>query len=278
MQYYILRDSEQEGPYDLIAIIRKIKNGSLSRSSILLDGDKKVVAENIPQLEEVFNEHEKAFALSDEKGYVPAGYFTALKKGWELVRFHLSFAVVTGIHALIALTVVYLLSGIFENLLLGLLSALWCYFIFIIYTLSILRKSRMQLLNIRYYKNLMAKYGGQLVILAQIFVVITAFLPIIFTPILGPLAYFLFLVPGSLLLTYIFFVPMVMCDRGVSIKEAFVINHERMKYGGLDNFTLCYTLLMTNIIAAPTIVGPFIILPVTFAALSEVYDSLYNEY
>lgn len=272
--FYIFAHEHLEGPYDLLSMIRKIKNGRITRDSqITLDPlDAPRPAGQYPLLLEVIEDQERVNAMAAQEPDAGISLFSALKGGWDVFQLNQTTAILTGVFALVALFGVMFFSVIPYPVVQGIVSAIWSYFVFNLYLIALSRKARMQLVHTEFYLWLLKKWKPLL--LASILgSLVPGIIPALLFPLIGPPALFLIFIPGLLVLAYLLFVPLIIVDQSVGLREALLINARKFKAAGVDFYSVIFGLVATNIIPLFPIT-----MPVTLGAACECYDRVYNEY
>ncbi len=276
IDYYIQIASQRQGPYDVVSVIRKIRNYTVSPDTIIFRGhdEQGNPAMHLPEFNEVFRDRDEDKALPGSAELPRLTFQGAFKLGMEFLKQHTSATVLTGIMLFAWLISTIVFAKILPGVVVGLLSSIAGYFFFVIYQLCILRKSRMQLLTPDFYRSMFKKNGLRLLVVALITSATVFFLPIFAGMVGGPLLeYFLILIPGSFILTFLFFAPMLVFDRGLSPVQAIKQSISSLRRMGFDNVLVIYLMVLVNF--SPLII---ITLPITIGALCEIYDSHFNEY
>lgn len=280
-EFYIDYNHQQLGPYDLMTMIRKIRNGQITRETIVyassVEGAQK--AGDLHHFFEIFieAEQERAQAGSGEKR--PLSFVQMIKAGLESLTMNLVMSVYTGIFLIVFVAVV----GAFFTLIGGgavlmLLISIVAYFLFSLYLLAILRKTRMQLLSMQYFKSILQRSGLQLLIVSALLGLVIFGIPGLIAVFTGPVALALILLPGSVLMMLFLFAPIAVADRGLKAKEALLFSKQAVMSLGRDNFIALYLVLLVNFIGGAILLVPLLLtLPVTISALCEVYDEHFNE-
>ncbi|MBY0355596.1 MAG: DUF4339 domain-containing protein [Rickettsiales bacterium] len=275
-EYFISRNGIVDGPFDLLSMIRKIKNGRVTPETMVAPDSSTaaVPAAKIQLLHEILTEHE--IAIQDSTKDVGAGFtlFGALRNGWEGFQINPNTALVTGLFAAIILFGVTIISLSVQGVLQGVLCSVWSFYIFNFYLVSLSRKSRMQLLHGDFYGWLVKKKWQSLLGAALISSLIPGIIPALLYPLLGNVAIALIFIPGALSIAYFMFLPLVIVDRGIGLREALSINAHHLKSAGLDFYTVIFGLVATNIIIP---LFP-VTLPITLSAACDMYDKAYNDY
>lgn len=265
-----------EGPFDLLSMIRKIKNGRLTRKTMVAvepDGEA-APAEDWPLLSEVIVDEELSRLTANDEAPPRFSAFKSLRDGADTFLNNPSMALLTGVFIACALLGVFLFSGFFSGLIFGLISAVWCYFVFNCYMISLLCKSRMQLLHLQFYRWLLFKKGRQILIASLCFSILPGIIPVLLYPLFGPLVFTLTIFPGLLFIAYFLFVPMIMVDRRVGFRSAISVNRQVMRSAGIDFYSVVFGLTALNFIIPLLPIS----MPVTLGAACDLYDKVYNEY
>lgn len=274
--YYIFDGNRRVGPYDMVAIIRKIRNYSVFRETPLYrDFDEEAQpAVRMPEFYDVFNELEQEPTLSDKRELPRLTFPATLKSGYEFLKLNTFSTVLTGLMLLVFLVSVAVFSKVIGGIPLGIIVSTFGYFAFVIYLLCIHRKSRMQLLTREFYHITFRKCGLRLLVVATITAATVFYLPIFIGAFAGPaVEYFLILIPGTFILTFLFFAPLLIVDRGMKPIPALKASIHNLRSLGFDNTLVIYLLILLNF--SPLVI---ITLPITLGALCEIYDTHFNEY
>jgi hypothetical protein len=279
--YYIHEDSGgQQGPFDVLGIIRKIRNGSLKKQHhVSRDDDvRPKPAYQHPELYDVFIEQDKTDQEQHDVDTIQATSFTALtKSGFSIIKEDHTAAILTGCLLILLFFVVgtgISMPSIVSAFLVPIVSC-FCFFMCLV---SILRVSRVQLLSLRYLIDVL-RHDGLKLLLSSLPVALVAFtIPWLLSDILGVGAWMLMLIAGIPLMAYLFYVPLLIVDRELSLKQAFVLNHRVMRALGLELYAIVLGMLLINAVAALTVVGVMVSLPITLLGLMSLYDHHFNEY
>lgn len=277
-EYYIEEENNRIGPLDLLTLVRRIRQGKFSKEAFIYkDGMAEALpAYLVPEIKSIFDDQ---MMIDNQPDVVSDGKFSfmqSVKNGVEFFKFNQSTALIVGAFLLIGALGGFLFSLIPVMLIAVILSGIWCYAVFGLMQVAMLKKSRMQLLSLNDMTGLAKKYGAKLLAVSVITLIIPFIIPAMLSAAIGPFGWFLLLVPGTFVWTYLFFVPLIVVDLNIGVKKAFGTNHRGMRKMGLDNFSVMYLLLMVNIIVAPLLLPLLITLPITLCAMCEMYDAVYN--
>ncbi len=280
MEYYIYKENHCLGPYDMVSMVRKIRNGHLPPEGRIgysrADTPKPAIefSEFYPIFEEIRNETFEA-----EQESIPVQELGAMfKDGLEFYKLHIEMSAVTGLFLLLAAGGVWGLSLALSGPLAGFAGSLWGYLLLAFYQTVVLRKSRMQLYTMSHFRQTLRRSGFRLLWLSLFIGPVTFGLPAILFSSLGPLALIWVLFPGSLLLMLFFFTPLLVVDRGFSVSSALNHSFRQARMLGVNNFSVLYVLLLVNFIGAPLMALPLLFtLPITISAMCVFYDEYFHE-
>ncbi len=280
-EFYIEYNHQQLGPYDLMTMIRKIRNGQVTRDTIVqvssMEGARK--AGDWHHFFEVFIEADQERAQGNSSEKRSLSFVQMIKAGLETLSMNLVMSVYTGIFLIAFVLIVGALFALIGGgAVLMLLIGIVAYFLFSLYLLAILRKTRMQLLSAQYFKSILKRSGLQLLAVSSLLGLLIFGVPGVIAALTGPFALALILLPGSVLMMLFLFAPIAVADRGLKAKEAMQFSKQAMKSLGRDNFIALYLVLLVNFIGGTLLLVPLLLtLPVTIAALCEVYDDHFND-
>jgi hypothetical protein len=279
--YYINEDSgTQHGPFDVLGIIRKIRNGSLKKQQLVSRDDdiRPKPAYQHPELYDVFIEQDKVEQEQHDVESIQATSFTALtKSGFSIIKEDHTAAILTGCLLILLFFVVGtgVSMPVMASAFIVPIVSCFCFFICLV---SILRVSRVQLLSLRYLIDVLTRDGLKL-LLASLPIALVAFtIPWLLSDIIGIGAWMLTLIAGIPLMAYLFYVPLLIVDREMSLKQAFSLNHRVMRALGLELYAIVLGMLLINAIATATVLGVMVSLPITLLGLMTLYDHHFNEF
>lgn len=262
MQYFIITDHGEEGPYDLLSIVRKVKNGSLTaETKVRLDGQTEPTtaaqAEGIAELFAPEDEEEKTTAsLNDVRQYDVKRIFL---EGWEFVSMHQTTVITTGLFIVMAL-----IGGVIcaRVPLVGIaLTFTFLFVLFSCYVYLITKKTRGQAFH---FIDILPILQSSLVPLTLAGLVLS--IPVI----LGTI---LLLVPGLFVITFYLFTPMLIMEQKRGFWEAMEVSRKKVMSMGSHNIGVLLALVVANFVGLICFLFPLLItLPLTVSELSEIYD------
>ena len=253
MEYFLDKNGQKVGPYDMMSIIKKIKNGSITSSDKIIDGlgGEPELIIDVPKFKAIFNDDlEENFASKDSSAKTykikKLSLKNLLKGGVEFLKNNQDISLTVGMFLIIAIIGnMIFFSAVGMGFIFAVISSIWNYFILALLQIAILRKARMQLLSFEYFKKTIKRFGVQLGICSVILGIVVFAVPSILSILLDsqyPLM--LILVPGSFLLMVFFYAPLIIVDHGVTAKMALGQSLSFIKNSGAENFIILYTLMV----------------------------------
>lgn len=285
MEYFILQEGVKQGPFDLITMIKKVKNGSLTGNTMVsekTDGPFRE-AEMVDEVAILIREHANPSpaTLSGSGHYANISLSAAFHEGLELwvrrvVEYTIFAAIIMGIAYVINATMRgFLAVHPIIPVYFGTLVLMTLFFEFCYYVLETKRSQRV------HAKEFMA-------VAKRTFFPFLLFSAVLSLFVLGfGISMSVGLVTTTIALvalTFLIFAPFIATDSGMGIFRAAKISAQRVRTMGADNFGVVLAIVSFNIFAAvlPALIGPellglglFISLPVTISALSYIYDQIF---
>ena len=264
MQYYICTSENVEGPFDLIAMVKKIKNGRVERGTPIANAldESPQPAGNIKDFEEFFLEveEENEEATRQQRTY---DLKPMIQSGLYFLRYSPITLVYTGMYLVLSILITIALLD-FPKI--GYLLAFFVnYVLFSTYQWFILKYSRGQTVSIRYVLQLTFSKILPLCIASAAITV------------LAGVGLILLIAPGLLVLTAYIFTPLLILEKGVDFWEAMEISRRTTLNMGSHNFGILLAIIVVNFLGAILLFFPLLLtLPVSMNALSEIYDDTFN--
>ena len=273
MRFFVKYDTYQDGPYDLVSMIRKIRNGDLRPDILVLEeADERAVPAGIhPKLESFFHELKSTHMAEGIDVYLrPGGTIYALKQGWMFFQHHSNSVLCSGTYLMAVIATGIALNSILPPLFAPLTLLLtWIVAQFFLggFLLSIAQIHRGERLSFPPILRAYGKYGVALLAYGIIAGVLSA---------VGGL---FFIIPGLMVLAYCIFAPLIIAESPVGTRYALRMSHLVIKRHGKPFFELMIALIALNFIAALFFVFPLLItLPITMSIIVDIYDRLhFNE-
>ena len=290
-EYYIISEQGYSGPYELVALVIKIRNGSLAGSAQIQRSDSQDIkqAREWDELKEFFAAVTAASGGKKETG--PKNLAKKLHLN-ECLHNGLNFLqqnyISTVFSGLLILIVTALTAAISFSLpdnahVVGyILGFITLYFLLSCYMFMILRMTRGQQINPGHILKKVQPVAFSLLraSLLIVFPVIAGI--ILFTSfeddlIVCLIGLLIIIIPGIYVISIFSFAPLLIIDRGYGVWEALSASRTAVMKSGWDNFGVYFALNMINLIAALFMIFPMAVtLPVTISAITESYDELFS--
>jgi hypothetical protein len=281
MVYYIAYEGGRDGPFDLLGIIRKIRNGTLQKHHLVNQGDDMTPkpAYQHADLYDIFIEQDKVEReLAEVDDTQSKSFYGLLKAGFLVLKEDQAAAILTGT---LMLALFFIIGGGVMGLPVlprAILVPILGYMLFALCVVAMLRVSRVQLLSLRYFVDMLRHHGVALLRVSLPTAIIAFTIPWLLADIMGKGAWVLSLIAGMPVMAYLFYMPLLVTDRGLSVREAFCFNHQLMHTLGIEFYFLVLGMLMVNLLAFCFVILPLLVLPATLIALMILYDHHFNSY
>jgi hypothetical protein len=268
MGFFIRYETHQDGPFDLITMIRKIRKGTIPPDVLVMEeADAKAVpARTHPALNNFFRELEDDYI--SEEAMETVDYLTfsdAVLYGWNFFKANLfsSFISALTIGAILAYSLVILIvsngSLLPSAFLIGIATIFFlCGFIFMMQQL---------------HRRLEFSFGALFDFYNRNWLNISLFSAVFSILIIAGLL--ALIIPGLIILTRGIFAPILVADQQFHFWHAIEASNRTVKIGGQKLYSVLLGLLGLNVAAGLFFIIPLIItLPITFAAIIEIYNRL----
>lgn len=269
MRFFIKYDTYQDGPFDLISMIRKIRNGELREDVLVLEehDERAVPAGHHPKLESFYNELQPNFISDDTQSFIESytiGY--ALRQGWNFFQHHHASIICSGIYLFAVVVSGLLFSSILPPTL-SIISLIltWSAAFFFLggLLLSIAQIYRGEKPNLRYILGQYIHYLRPLLAYGVI------------TGVLSAIGGALLIIPGLIVISICIFAPLLILERQFGARYALHASKATMKRHGMKLFELVLALVAVNFIGGVFFVFPLLItLPVTLSVIVELHERI----
>ena len=267
MGFYIRYETHQDGPFDLVTMIRKIRKGLVPPETLVMEeSDPHAQAARLhPQLNSFFREMEEDYVSDEAANMMEHLNFSAIMRyGWDFFSHNLVVGMISGmaIFATLCYGIVILLASggsLLPSLLLISVTAVFflCGFIFLLQRLQ---------RQLPFSLNSLRRFYGENWSNVTLFSCVFALL------ILAGFA--AFIIPGLILLSYLAFAPILVVDRNYHFWHAIEASYRTVKHHGVRLYPIMLGLVGINILAGLFVFPLIITLPVTFAGVLELYNQL----
>lgn len=273
MSYYIQHpvDGTREGPFDLILLIKKIRNGRLRHDDIVQnqDGSGSIPAIMHPDLAEIFREVERGSETHTETNADNAldlrrlwrGGFTFLQEHHGVTIYSGLYVIASVVPGLVAWAVLPKFFAFFVSMaanvigIFGLACLMW----------MILRMHRGQPADLETIKNAIKQRQGVLWRTATI---------------IGVLSYIGFL-PGGILglfvLTFTLPALMLVMEFDMPPWEAIALSRRKIQNMGIESWAVLFAMTVIGFVGGLFIFPPVLLLPIAMHAFVVVYDDVFSD-
>lgn len=292
-EYYIIQETGNQGPYDMVALVIKIRNGSLTGDMTIQRSDKpeQRPAQNWDELREFFAPKDEAEAVS-KTDHAPKHLYKRKLSLLDSLKSGINFLQMNQVSTLFSgsLILLVLLGAVGISFLVPPELRVPCYmagfvllhFLLSCYMLLILRMTRGQPMNLPYFTKRIKSRFFKLIrcsLLASFptivgFILFMRFEESLTVSIIGLL---IIIIPGIYTMTIYSFAPLLTMDKDYSVWDAMENSRSAILKGGSENFGVYFSLNAINLIGALFMLLPMAVtLPVTMSALGELYDELFS--
>lgn len=267
MGFYIRYETHQDGPYDLITMIRKIRKGLIPPETLVMEeSEPQAQAARLhPQLNSFFREQDEDYVSDEATTVVKQLNFSALiAYGWDFFRHNLLSGLISGLAILATITYTIMILVASKGailpaiILIGIAVTFFlCGFIFMLQQMQ--RQLSFSLESMR-------EFYGQHWTNLVLFCIAFSMIHIV--------ALGLFIIPGLVLLSRSTFAPILIVDKNYHFWHAIEASNRTVKNhdGKLNSILL--GMVGINLVAAIFVFPLLITLPITFAGLLELYNQL----
>ncbi len=282
-QFFIISESGQKaGPYDLVGVVKKIRNGSLTADMLVstVDDETQKPAKEWHELAEFLQEQAEEAQKSDEVHKLKSvSLTTRLRNGWNFLQHNQLSTIFSGLFVLfvlfsfgfVSLAIPPALRMFFHGVFLILIQ-----FFFAGYCYSVLRMVRGQPVDFSFVRKKMSPIKKELILASFImsFFVIFGLLFILSgIKIISSIGLLITALPGFYMMSLYIFAPLLILDKDVEFWEALEMSRKTVRASGIENIGVIFSLLIINFLAGMAFLIPMIVtLPITIAAISEMFD------
>lgn len=283
MEYYVVIEGQKQGPYDILSMIKKIKNGSVTPETLVSDNEKTAFRPAIDFDEIKSLLKQQKVEIQNSKVKVRLSLKEVLAEGLDLwsrkvieYTFGAGLVLVVGFGIMFALKKFQALAD-YPTLISYIVSVV-VVTLFSIFFYYVLISRRNQEPDLKDIMNTGKKSLGRLFAFGLIFSLYT--LPFE----LGLYAGLISLAVTSVFACYLVFVPFLIQDGDLTLKDAIRVSVDRTKTIGADSFGIIFALVAINLAFAliPGFFSPNLFLfgllvsiPITTAALVNIYDQVF---
>ncbi len=285
MEYYVVIEGQKQGPFDLLSLIKKVRNGTLTRETLVSDnletGFRPAV--DFEELKPILKQGSEVGVANRMPSASKFSLKDILSEGVDLwARRVVSYTIGAGSILAIGFAVSFTLKQVqiladfpvvINYVVSVLITSLFClFFNFVLIT------KRAQEIDYKDIANAAKESLPRILIFSALFSIYTLLFGInIKAGILGL---------GIVLMvsTFLIFVPFLIQDAGMGLRDAARVSIDRVKTIGSEGFGVILALVAINLAVAvvPAMIsknlfvfGLFISIPLTTAAIAHVYDRVF---
>ena len=279
MSYYIIHNGEKSGPFDLVSMIKKVRNGSVTADTELADkngiirkaSEHEELAEmfltaqsnNTPAFKDIISELELRRSLT-------IGFKIMMQNQMSIAY----SAALVSITLILGYGMAYLGLGLFGFTLTFILG----YIFYAAYLVYMLRIVRGQHVNVSYVFSKVFSNTRALIIVGIIATTCFSIGAALITSDSGVALLFPFIVIlGLVVWTFLTFSPLLITEGSLSYQRGMGLSANRITRLDLDDIGIIFALTVINFVATILLIAPMIFtLPITSAAICNIYEDLYT--
>jgi hypothetical protein len=271
--YYLIGShQERQGPYDLVAMVRKIRTGKLMADNPVVMGnnDSAKPAAEWPELKPFFAEAEESDSIIAVNPRKPLSFVALVRDGLEILSHNPRIYLYTGVYLLVNLGLtmasIDLPFLIKYAVFLGYLIAL-CFYMHVMH-----RSINGQVIDWSYAALRLRQSIKDIAIAGSI-----AFIPFIAVYVLPPRVVLLITVPLlTLLITFYLFTPLLLIEGKQKFWPALENSRLKVMQMGIHNFTVLFGLIVANYAGLLILGVPVLFtLPLTVIAICRIYEEMF---
>lgn len=276
--FYIYEEDQKTGPFDLVSVIKKIRNGRLLPDQLVITDELDVpqAASSILSLAEYFSENE---VLAEEETQTKRqiqklDVSQILRDAWMTFQDHQATAVFAGLGCFLILSV----SLIFSIILPGNLAAVLCVMLagmaYYVFQVFILYRFRGKIVDMDFLRQFTTPRGIQFLIAAACLPGILIGIPVLLSALIGEMSYLL-IIPATLVYGLFIFTPFIFAEDedNLPIQTMLLASKRWFLSQNLDTIGILLFIFSVNFVAILTFFIPvFVTLPLTALALVDIYE------
>lgn len=276
-EYYIVEGEQRQGPFDTLAIMRRIRNGKVNTDTMLF-----VTGSNIPlRAGEI-----KALAgfLHDPQGeeepQLPEHTITSerldlnsmVTDAWVFFGDNQTLTITAGAFAIGAMIAGFIASAFLPAFATAIVASTFGGFALFLFFATLLRKVIDQPVDASFFKDFVIRRGVDIAICAFVAIGLPFGIPIALGALIGAPGYFLLIGSIASLACFCFAPLFLLAAPDVSASKALKYSLEWVLSQGTRNIVVLCALMFMNVIAALIFVVPvFVSLSITAIALCDLF-------
>lgn len=283
--FYIVDEvGNKSGPHDLVYMVKKIRSGTIVKTTMVT-----MEKSAPPQPAEAFEE--LLDFLEEQSVEVPSLQEVQIKKvrtlnhwlksGWGFLQENQLSTMYSGLYVVYLLLSSAMVAVVFPPAM-EMLGYMGCFIIgqyfFTGYLYSVLRMVRSQPVDMSFIRLKMSPIKKQLLITSVMmsFFIIIGILLMIAGGTAAIVGLLIVALPGFYKISLFIFAPLLILDKGMNYWDALDTSRKTVNKSGLENTGIIFALLIINFVAGLCFLVPMIVtLPITIAAICEMYDEIF---
>jgi hypothetical protein len=283
IHYYIVTaEGQKTGPYDIVGIVKKIRNGSLTAETMIAsdnEAEAKKASEWV-ELAEFLQEQDAEETSTIEVHKVKTTSLSRrLASGWNFLQNNQLSTVFSGLFVLFIIFstgfVTLLLPKALRMIGHGAFFVI-TQFLFTGYIYSVLRMVRGQPVDYNFVKEKMRPLVKALIVssfIMSFFIIVGMLFILSGVESLSVFGLIVVALPGFYMMNLYIFAPLLILDKNVEFWEALELSRKTVKKSGMENVGVIFSLLIINFVGGVFLLVPMIVtLPITMSAISDMYD------
>ncbi len=265
MQFYVKYGDVQDGPFDLVTMIRKIRNKELSQDVLVMEANDShaVAARQHPKLQSFFEELENGNLKNDMMPSSDRGVAGLLRNALLLFQHNPNLAIYSS--WVIFITLLFgLLVGMLASDTIAIFMSWWC-FNFLNGAMLLVAKQVESGDSIS-VKSIIVKYMANLRAILAYSVMIS---------LLSVVGGLFLLIPGLIVITLTIFAPLLILEEGYGCWQAMQASKNYLLRHDRKMAEMVFILVAVNFVAGAAFLLPLaMVMPITYAAIIEIYQKL----
>lgn len=281
-QFYIIEEGEKTGPFDLVAMIKKIRNGKLKATDEVMNEEMEepARADTLAALAPYFAEMDGASLNTDngKQSLHKLDVAQLLRDAWVQFNEHQSMSIFAGAGCFILLILSLIFTKALPPVLVTLLIAPLGGIMLAMFQVYVFYKVRGRAIDAHFSGQFGSPRGKRLMLYIAGLTLLCFGLPGLIALFIGSVG-FLLLIPGTLAYGLFIFAPFIWAEEeeNQNVKEMLGASKTWLLAQDVDSIGAILFIVAINFVASLVFLFPvFISLPVTMIALADIYDHYFT--
>lgn len=276
-EFYIVEGEQRQGPFDTLAMMRRIRNGKVTADTMLFVTGSTIPlrAGEVKALAGFLSDPEGAAEPEQQQRAVPTEHLdlnAMVTDAWVFFGDNQTLTITAGAFTIGAFILSFIASAFLPAFATTIVASTFAGFALFLFFATILRKVIDQPVDLAFFKDFLIKRGLDIFICAFIAIGLPFGLPVLIGGLIGAPGYFL-LIGSMLALACFSFAPMfLMAAPDIKYHQALKYSLEWVLAQGTKNIIMLCGLMFLNVIAALIFFVPvFASLSITAIALCDLF-------